>query len=141
MMLKYLAGWFGLLIIAVINGSIRDFIYKPYVGELAAHQISTLVLAILIGAYVWLLEKRISPVSTIQDWLIGFCWLAMTVSFEFLFFHFVRGIPWQLLLLDYNIMEGRIWIFVLIWTALAPRIIWQIRNKLLRPSGKGEQNG
>jgi hypothetical protein len=53
----------------------------------------------------------------------------MTISFEFLFFHYVRNIPWEVLLHDYNIFEGRVWILVLIWTTIAPWVMWKWRKE------------
>jgi len=41
-MWKYLLSWLPMVLIAVINGTARDLWYKKYVGELKAHQISTI---------------------------------------------------------------------------------------------------
>jgi len=124
-MWKYIAGWFGLLLVAMINGAIRDVLYKPYVGELFAHQLST-VIGIILFAFVIRYYTMIWPLaSSRQSWLIGFIWLAMTISFEFLFFHYASGVPWEFLLHDYNIFEGRLWVLVLVWTTIAPRVMWR----------------
>jgi hypothetical protein len=126
---KHLLGWFGLLVIAIINGAIRDFIYKPYLGELLAHQVSTVIGIILFGIFIWYLNKRWPLASSRQAWTVGLIWLAMTISFEFLFFHYARGTPWEVLLCDYNISEGRIWVLVLIWTTIAPWTMWRFCRK------------
>ena len=39
MFLKYFFAWFGMAVLAFANGALREFAYKPYVGELAAHEI------------------------------------------------------------------------------------------------------
>ena len=44
----------------------------------------------------------------------------LTVSFEFGFGRLVMKHSWERLLHDYNILEGRVWILVLLWTLLAP---------------------
>jgi hypothetical protein len=36
---KYVFGWFGLLAVAVLNGVLRELLYKPYFSDLIAHQI------------------------------------------------------------------------------------------------------
>jgi hypothetical protein len=36
MILKYFFAWFGMMILAVINGGFRDFAYKSHVGDSAA---------------------------------------------------------------------------------------------------------
>ena len=59
--------------------------------------------------------------------LFGLIWLALTVVFEFLFGHYVVGHPWSRLLHDYNILQGRVWALVLIWTAVVPYVIYRLR--------------
>jgi hypothetical protein len=51
MILKYFIVWFGMMVLAIVNGVFRDFTYKPYVGDLAAHQISTAVLIVLFSGH------------------------------------------------------------------------------------------
>lgn len=113
--------WFILVILAIINGSIRNFIYQPYAGELPAHQISTIIFCLLIlaAAYVFLslLKKTLTKTQLI---LIGLFWLVLTILFEFIFQHYVMAKSWQVLLADYNFLQGRIWLLVLIITFLAP---------------------
>ena len=48
MLWKYTLLWFGLAVIAVINGAIRNGVYSKATGELRAHQISTVFLLVLI---------------------------------------------------------------------------------------------
>ena len=132
MIRKYFFGWFGLLILAMMNGALRDGIYKLYVGNLPAHQISVLTGIILFGFFIWYLVTRWPFPSSRQAWIIGFMWLGMTEAFEFLFFHYARGVSWEVLLHDYNIVEGRLWILVLLWVTVAPWLIW----KWKRPKGE-----
>lgn len=128
MILKYLFGWFMLLVTAVINGAIRDGVYKEYVGDLAAHQISTLTGITLFALVMWWMARRWPISSSTQAWGIGFMWLAMTLCFEFGFFHFVVGHPWSKLLHDYNILEGRVWVAVLVWTFMGPYVFFRIER-------------
>jgi uncharacterized membrane protein YdcZ (DUF606 family) len=129
MIRKYIAGWFGLLVIAMVNGALRDLLYKPYVGDLLAHQISVVTGITLFGVVIWYFVKRWPFTASHQAWTIGFMWLGMTVAFEFLFFHYVRGVPWSVLFHDYNIFEGRVWILVLLWVTIAPWVIWRWRKR------------
>jgi hypothetical protein len=127
-MWKYILSWFGLLVIAVLNGTLRQFGYQPWVGELAAHQISVCTFVFFFGAAVWWMLGRWPLRASQRTWVIGCTWLAMTMSFEFLFFHYIRGIAWEVLLHDYNIAQGRLWVLVLAWVAISPRVVWQWRN-------------
>ena len=126
---KYILSWFGLLIIAVLNGAFRQLAVEPRVGELAAHQISVATCIILFGIATWIVLKLVPLSSAQQAWMAGLLWLAMTVSFEFLFFHFARGVAWEVLLHDYNILQGRLWILVLIWVATTPRILLYFQQR------------
>jgi hypothetical protein len=64
MVLKYFFAWFGMMVLAIINGGLRDFVYKSHVGDLSAHQISTVMLIVLFAGYfaITLLRIRDSTV-------------------------------------------------------------------------------
>jgi hypothetical protein len=83
MILKYFFAWFGLMILAIVNGGFRDSVYKNQVGELAAHQVSTILLLILITVYLWFLTRKWPLKSSKQACFIGGMWFIMTEVFEF----------------------------------------------------------
>jgi hypothetical protein len=124
----YTLAWLGLMVIGFANGVIRQVSYRKWVGELPAHQISTVTSIVFFGLAVWLLERRWPLDSNGQALTIGLIWVGLTVAFEFLFMHYVRGILWSRLLHDYNVLEGRVWVFVLLWVLLAPLVIHRIRS-------------
>lgn len=51
---------------------------------------------------------------------VGLFWPLLTLSFEFLFGHYVTWHPWERLLQDYDFLAGRLWILVPIWITIAP---------------------
>ena len=120
--------WFIFVILAIINGGIRDRYYKPYVGDLTAHQISTIIfiIAILIITYLILKFSNLQ-LSNSQALITGTIWLLLTILFEFIAGHYIFGNPWEKIVGDYNILKGRIWSLVLLTTFLAP----YITNKFL----------
>ncbi len=129
MIWKYILGWFALAITAIINGALREMVYRPSAGDLAAHQISTLTGIMAFALIIWGMS-RLWPIPTAtQAWRIGFIWLGMTVCFEFLFGHYVMGHPWTRLLHDYNILEGRLWAVVLLWTVVAPFVFFRLSQR------------
>ena len=123
-----LGAWFLFVILAIINGGIRDRYYKPYVGDLTAHQISTIIfiIAILIITYLILKFSNLQ-LSNSQALITGTIWLLLTILFEFIAGHYIFGNPWEKIVGDYNILKGRIWSLVLLTTFLAP----YITNKFL----------
>ena len=116
--------WVVLLFLAILNAGIRNSVYKPVVGDLFAHQISSVIfIAVIFGATYVLLKIPGINYVTMDLILIGVIWVSMTVIFEFGFGHYVMGNTWEKLLGDYNILEGRIWSLVLVANAVAPVIV------------------
>ncbi len=125
----YSGAWLGLVILAIINGALRVKAYGPFMDELTAHQISSVTGLILFGMYIWFLTGISKIATSGQAIAIGGIWLCMTVMFEFVFGHYVMGHSWAGLFADYNVLKGRMWILVLIWTAAGPYIFYRIRSK------------
>lgn len=124
MILRYILAWIPMVLIGIINGTIRQVTYGKYLGELRAHQVSTVTGVLLFSLYIWALMRLWSFQSMEQALIIGLIWLGLTVAFEFLFGHYVAGHSWSRLLSDYNILAGRVWIVVLIWIAIAPMLFY-----------------
>jgi len=129
MIAKYLLVWFLLAIIAIANGVIRQATYANTVSDLAAHQISTVTAVLATGAVVWFVHRVWAIESASQAWSIGLLWLIMTIAFEFGFGHYVAGHPWDSLLADYNILNGRVWSLFLVWVAILPVVIFKLTPK------------
>jgi hypothetical protein len=130
MIWRYILAWIPMIPIAIINATIREVVYKKYLGDLLAHQVSTASGILLLALYVWLITHFWPIASSQQALIIGFIWLALTVAFEFIFGHYVMGNPWSKLLADYNILAGRVWILVLVWITIAPFVFYQFQSKL-----------
>ena len=134
MIKRYSIAWLGLVLIGILNGAIRTFVYGPIMSELTAHQISSVTGIILIGLATWLLSLKWKIQSERQAIAVGSIWFVLTIIFEFIFGHYVMGHPWSRLLYDYNILEGRIWSLVLFFTTIAPYVIYKTRVMTTRTS-------
>ncbi len=128
-MLRYLLAWFALLLVAVINGGLRDFTYGQHLPALLANQLSCVSGILLFGVVFYLYVRRWPPASARQALSIGLFWMALTVAFEFLFFHYVAGHPWSELLANYDISEGRLWPLILLWVASGPYVFYRLCGK------------
>lgn len=126
--LKYTLAWVGLLVVAILNAALRESGYGKFVGELAAHQISTFTGIIFFGLCIWGLSKLWPLESPGQAIVIGTIWLVLTVAFEFLFGHYFMGHPWSKLLRDYNLLEGRLWVLILLWIGIAPYLFYRLSS-------------
>lgn len=122
--------WFVFLVVAFSLGTGRELLVRPLIGDYAAHIVGTLLVVIAFLGIIVFFVQRVRDRCTLRDfWLIGLLWLAMTVSFEFLFFHYVVGKPWDDLLADYNVAQGRLWVLVLLTTLLGPPVIYSLLSR------------
>ena len=125
-MLKYILAWFPMLIIAIANGALREMLFKKYLNDLRAHQLSTVTLILFFAGYIWYIIRKWPPDSQKQSILIGVLWLLLTLCFEFGFGYY-RGNTWNKMLAEYNLFEGRLWIFIPLWVLLAPYIFYKLK--------------
>jgi hypothetical protein len=117
---RWTVAWLGGSVLGIVNGSLRELLYKDSVGELPAHYISTATLMVLLALYIWMLEQR-WPLASQQDAIrVGLTWSVLTASFDFGFGHFVAGKSWAELAHDYDVTAGRVWILILLWISVAP---------------------
>ena len=134
MLARALVVWHLLLGLAVVNGAIREAWILPRAGDATAHAISTVMLCALVQLQSWLTIGWIRPLTARDAWTIGGLWVSLTVAFEFLAGHFLFGNPWSRLLEDYNILRGRVWVLVLLTTAVAPWVAARrIRSRAVVP--------
>ncbi|RPH38005.1 hypothetical protein EHM92_01210 [bacterium] len=120
--------WFPMLLLAVLNGAAREVLYKASLGDLRAHQLSTVTLLILFSIYIWLVIRFWTPESSQQALLVGLLWLVLTLAFEFGFGSFVGGRSWAELVEEYNLLVGRVWIFIPVWVAIGPYIFYRLQE-------------
>jgi hypothetical protein len=120
MLLRTMMVWLLMAVLAIVNGTVRNALITPHLGENAGHVISTVSFCILSFFVMWLLIPWIGPKDRGQVWQIGIIWLGSTIAFEFIAGHYVFGNPWDKLLADYNIFRGRIWIAVLLLQLFGP---------------------
>lgn len=133
LIIRALLTWLLFMPIAIINGIVREATYKHFVGDLTAHQISTVIasMAFITSAY-FMLSESIKNIKVKVLLLIGLLWTIMTITFEFVFGHYVDNVSWRTLLVDYNIFHGRIWsifLIIIFFTPLFIRIIKRLKLK------------
>lgn len=129
-----LAIWPIFLVTAVSLGAFREDVIAPAFGEQTAHVVGTLLFVSVMLAIQWVFVARVRAAVSPKDlWLVGVMWTTMTMCFEFGFFHFVAGVPWEKLLADYNIFAGRLWVLVLLTTLCGPRLIYSILRRKEKP--------
>ena len=128
MWLKAIGFWCLLMVLAILNGTVRIKLIIPNTGLTVGLAISTVMLCALILLATWLSIGWIGPRTAPQAWAIGLLWLAMTLAFEFGAGHYLFKKPWNELLVDYDVTQGRIWVLVPIVTLLAPWLMAKVRG-------------
>jgi hypothetical protein len=127
MLLQASAIWFLLLVLAILNGGTRVSWITPRWGEQIGHRVSTATFCLVILVVTWFSIGWVNPRTVGGAFQVGVFWLVLTVAFEFLGGHYLFGNPWEKLLADYNLLRGRVWLLVLITTAVAPVLIFKLR--------------
>ena len=128
MLIRAALAWLAILVLAILNGALRQALLIPRLGERVGHILSTSVLSTLVVGVAWIFLPWIRPLTARDAWSIGFLWLALTLGFEFLGGHYLFRTPWDTRLADYNVAQGRIWVLVLVTTLLAPVLIQALRR-------------
>ena len=128
--------WFAVLALANLNGAMREAWLIPRLGAGPGRVISTLILCGLVFLVTWLTIGWIRPATAGDALRVGVLWLLLTLAFEFLVGHYLFHKPWAVLLEDYDLSRGRIWVAVLVVVLLAP--LWTARMRgLLSTAGHG----
>jgi hypothetical protein len=129
MLVKAFVIWIALAVLAVLNGITRNSLIEPKVGDQPAHIISTIMLCGVIAAVAWISNPWLDPATVRAAFGIGVFWFSLTIAFEFVAGHYLFGHSWQKLFADYNLARGRVWIFVLFATLLAPAWAERVRGQ------------
>jgi hypothetical protein len=125
---RALAVWGLLLVLAVLNGGVRDTWLSPVLGDTIGRAISSVLLALLILLATWLTIRWIGPATPGQAMTVGALWVGLTLTFELGVGHYGFGKSWAELLADYDLLRGRIWILVLLATFVAPMLTFTRRG-------------
>ena len=125
--LKTSAIWVVILMLAILNGALRETVLIPQFGTATSFILSGVLLSVIIFVIAnislpWLGARRSTELVG-----IGLGWLTLTIVFEFSF-GLLQGKSWQVLLEAYMFKGGNIWPAVLVVTALAPWLAAKFRG-------------
>ena len=135
-MIRYVLAWFPMLVIAIANGALRQLTYARVMSEPHAHQLSTIIGSVCIGAFIWYVIRTWPPSSSRRALLIGFLWGLLTVVFESFMGLILQHLSLQQVLHEYNLLAGRVWTLFLIWLVVAPWLFFRIRQDRFERTGE-----
>ncbi len=127
LIIKALAVWLLILLLAVTNGVLRESILLPALGLPSGMLVSGLVLCVLILTVSYLALPWLAVRKHKQQWALGLFWLFLTLGFEFSFAA-LQGQSLVEVLAAYTFTDGNLWPVVLVVTALAPRLMAKLRG-------------
>jgi hypothetical protein len=120
MLLRAVAIWCALLLVAFLNGAVRVLWLTPTFGDSTAHLLSALILTAIVIVVAWSAIVWLDPHSANEALLIGDEWVLLTIAFEFLAGYYLFGSSWQALLAQYDVSQGQLWELVLVTMLIAP---------------------
>jgi hypothetical protein len=133
LLLKSIAVWLIFILTESLNGTIRTLWLVPSLGDPLAHQFSfiigmLIVLAIAMLFVHWLQASRVSQLLG-----VGVLWMGLTLAFEVVLGRVILGYTWEQITADYNVSQGGLMSFGLIWVALSPLIAAKMRGVFPKP--------
>ena len=124
----------ALIIVAEIaNGTVRTLAIAPLVGDFTARQIGTVSGCVLIGLIAGFGSPWLNAVSRRAQWAVGLLWLTLMMGFEVAFGRWVAGASWQQLAADYNLAQGGLLGWGMLWLLCAPRLAAVVRQRRASP--------
>lgn len=127
-MLKAIGVWFVIVIAAIVNGLFRENVLVPSIGAELALPLSGVLLSVLVFLVSFVLVSFLDSSKPQVLFVIGLFWVTLTVSFEFLFGHYVVGKSWPEIIQVFNPLKGNLFVLVLFVTAISPWLSAKVRG-------------
>lgn len=126
-MLKPVAAWLLILVLAMLNGIFRETMLLPNLSKPVAFFLSGLLLSFFIIIVAVALARWLELGTPARCIYVGLLWLSLTLIFEFGFGGMMQGKSWAEMLEAYTFKDGNIWPVVLMVTLFAPLVAARIR--------------
>lgn len=128
--LKAFVIWLIIILTETIHGMGRTIFLEPYLGDFQARQISVFTGSFLILIIVIFCINWLKATTKTQLIIVGIFWLILTVSFEIILGRFILNYSWARITSDYQINQGGLLPFGLLFLLLSPLIAIKIRGKI-----------
>ena len=128
--MKFQRALFVWLMIAVaesVHGTLRRLFLVPQIGEKFSHQIGVLIGSAIIFTIAWFCIRWIGFVSFRQQLQVGALWVVLTLIFEFSL-GYLFGYSLERILSDYNIAEGGLMVFGVLFMLFVPALAARVRG-------------
>lgn len=127
-LLKALLVWLAILVLAIVNGGMRERALNPIMGPVGGLVTSGAILSLCIFLVAFFSAGWLGAAEAPEFWLIGLLWLVLTIVFEFGFGRLVQRRTWTELLQAYAFRGGNLWPVVLVVTLVSPWVAARLRG-------------
>lgn len=124
--------WLVFIFAESLNGTIRNLLLVPSLGNFWAHQISFFTGSMLVLAIAIIFVRSLQASRVSQLLSVGVLWLVLTVAFEITLGRLILGYSWERIAADYNLLQGGLMPIGLILLTLAPLIAAKVRGVQLQ---------
>jgi len=121
------ATWFFIAVAESIHGILRRIFIFPVIGDLRAHQLGILVGCLIIFAVACACIRWIGAKSFSEQLKVGASWMVLMALFE-VSLGLVFGYSQERIFADYNLVEGRLMIFGMMFMLFAPALAAKTRG-------------
>ena len=122
--------WLSMAMFAIANGYIGETYVTPKLGDYGNHLYKTLSMIPVIFLFSWFYALQTRGEFWLTSALFVSCfWISLTILFEFVFGHYVFGNSWEVLVADYRIWQGRLWLLILLSEAILPLTMAWLINR------------
>jgi hypothetical protein len=124
---RAVAIWFLIALAESVHGTIRRLFIAPVMGDLSARQIGVLTGSTIIFLISWLSIRWIGARKFTYQLEVGALWVVLTVLFE-VGLGLALGYPQARILSDYNVAQGGLMGFGLLFMLFAPSLAAKVRD-------------
>lgn len=130
---RALLAWLSIAVAESVHGVLRRIFVLPVIGELRAHQAGIVFGCIIIFAMAWASVRWVGARERHELLKVGAAWMLLMAAFE-VSLGLAFGYPLSRILQDYNLAEGRLMIFGMVFMFFAPSLAAKARDISTRPA-------
>jgi len=124
---RAIAVWFLILVAESINGTVRQLFIAPAIGDMLARQTGVFIGSGLILVISWLSARWLGAKTKNEQFWVGALWVILIGIFE-IGLGVSLGYTRERLLSDYNLAQGGLMGFGLVFMLFAPMLGAKLRG-------------
>jgi hypothetical protein len=120
--------WLGFMAVTSAGALIRKKFLTAMVGQVEGRALDTMVVSAIIFALICAYVSRLDGATPGSLVRLGIFWTVLTILFDYIFSHYVLGVAWEFIGINYNIAQGRLWPLELLVILFGPLFAGKIRD-------------